>query len=237
MLMRARMFFLMNVVMLAILFAGAADASDSSFVPDRRRDQFQKSYGYALFPYPYSLPGLGSGLGVVGGASNIADTYTDVYGLIFTGDVRGEALGVADVHIIPRHLILDTGFGSINEATVQSYSKRGMNTDKHDYRLIEFGDTAYYGGRLTATFYDRRLEFYGAWYQGAMQLKSIRDQDGQCHRRSAGLTSRTRRCEHVRDASRSDRRLRRPTAGSPDRCDAVADAITGFGPGLLRDGL
>jgi hypothetical protein len=27
---------------------------------------------------------------------------------------------------------------------IQSYSERGMNTDKNDYRLIEFGDTAYW---------------------------------------------------------------------------------------------
>jgi hypothetical protein len=175
MLRRARLFFLINVVMLAIFLVQSASAD---VVPDRRRDQFPKSYGYALFPYPYSLPGLGSGLGLVGGASNIADTYTDVYGMIFSGDVRGTALGIADLHIIPRHLILDTGLGTINEATVQSYSKRGMDTDKHDYRLIEFGDTAYYGGRMTATFADRRFEFYGAYYQGAMKLKSIRDKDG-----------------------------------------------------------
>jgi hypothetical protein len=178
MLIRSRLFFLMNLVLLAILVAGTALGADASLVPDRRKDQFQKSYGYALFPYPYSLPGIGSGLGVVGGASNIADTYTDVYGLIFTGDVRGTALGVADLHIIPRHLILDTGFGTVSEATIQSYSKRGMETDKNDYHLIEFGDTAYYGGRLTATFFDRRFEIYGAYYQGAMKLKSIRDQEG-----------------------------------------------------------
>ena len=36
----------------------------------------------------------------------------------------------------------------------------------------------YYGSRLTATFFDRRFEFYGAYYQGSSQLKSIRDKDG-----------------------------------------------------------
>jgi hypothetical protein len=154
------------------------DPVDNALVISRRKDQFQKSFGYALFPYPYSLPGIGKGIGLVGGMMNVADTYTDVYGIIFTGDVRGTSVGVADIHLIPRHLILDTGYGAINEATIQSYSHRGMNTDKNDYRLIEFGDTEYYGGRMTATFYDRRLEFYGAWYQGAMKLKSIRDKDG-----------------------------------------------------------
>ena len=158
--------------------ASHATSSDH-FWPNRRKDQFQKSFGYALFPYPYSLPGLGQGIGLVGGAMNVADTYTDVYGMIFTGDVKGEAFGIADIHLIPRHLILETGFGSISRATIQSYSERGMNTNKNDYLLVEFGDTLYYGFRTTATFFDRRFELYGAWYEGSMRLKSIRDRDGK----------------------------------------------------------
>ncbi len=152
--------------------------AEESFLPDRRKDQFQKSYGYALFPYPYSLPGIGKGIGLVGGASNISDTYTDVYGIIFAGEVRGAAFAVADIHLIPRTLIVETGFGAISAVTIQSYSQRGMNTDKHDFRLIEFGDTEYYGARMTATFVERRFELYGAWYEGASRLQSIRDNDG-----------------------------------------------------------
>lgn len=158
--------------------ATAEVSTELPAIPDRRKPQFTKDFGYALFPYPYSLPGIGTGLGLVGGAMNVADTYTDVYGIVFTGDVRGEALGVADVHIIPRMLIIDFGYSALNEATIQSYSQRGMNTDKHDFRLVEFGDTEYYGARMTATFFDRRFEIFGAWYQGASKLKSIRDKDG-----------------------------------------------------------
>jgi len=156
----------------------AEGAFELPLVPDRRKTQFTTDFGYALFPYPYSLPGLGSGIGLVGGAMNVADTYTDVYGIIFTGDVRGTAAGIGEIHIIPRTILLDLGYGTVNEATMQSYSRRGMNTDKNDYRLIEFGDTEYYGGRLTATFFDRRFEIYGAWYEGAAKLKSIRDKNG-----------------------------------------------------------
>ncbi len=168
----------LSLALLAASIAAAAPATDSSFLPDRRKDQFQKSYGYALFPYPYSLPGIGSGVGLVGGAMNVAGTYTDVYGIVFTGDVQGSALGVADIHLIPRTLILDLGRGALSEATVQNYSTRGMNSDKNDYSLIEMGDTDYYGGRLTATFFDRRFEVYGAYYEGGGKLKSIRDKDG-----------------------------------------------------------
>jgi outer membrane protein assembly factor BamA len=163
-------------VIVALTLSSMAEAS---IFPDRRKDQFATDFGYALFPYPYSLPGIGTGLGLVGGASNIAGTHTDAYGMAFGGDITGVALGVADVHVLPKTLILDTGFGSISSATIQSYSSRGMkNTDKNDYSNIELGDMTYYGSRATATFFERRFELYGAYYQGSSQLKSIRDRDG-----------------------------------------------------------
>ena len=156
----------------------SAAPSDDSGIPARRKPQFAKEFGYALFPYPYSLPGIGSGLSLVGGALNIDDTYTDVYGIVFSGGVRGSSFGVADIHLIPRTLILDVGFGYVSRVTVQSYAQRGMASDKNDYRLLELGDTAYQGARLTATFFDRRFEMYSAYYQGASRLQSIRDREG-----------------------------------------------------------
>src|SRR6266568_8193215 len=159
--------------------AAAADPSSEGLtVPDRRRDQFPKEFGYAAFPYPYRLPGIGSGLSLVGGALNIADTYTDAYGIVFAGDVKGGAAGVGDIHLIPRTLILDLGYSAISKAAFQSYAQRGMNTGKDDFRLLEVGDTEYYGARMTATFFERRFEVHGAWYEGASRLKSIRDRDG-----------------------------------------------------------
>src|SRR6266581_1346087 len=159
--------------------AAAADPSSEGLtVPDRRRDQFPKEFGYAAFPYPYRLPGIGSGLSLVGGALNIADTYTDAYGIVFEGDVKGGAAGVGDIHLVPRRLILDFGYSSISKAVFQSYAQRGMNTEKNDFSLVERGDTEYYGARMTATFFERRFELHTAWYEGASRLKSIRDKDG-----------------------------------------------------------
>jgi hypothetical protein len=175
--------------------AAAEEPSADPIWPDRRRDQFPKSFGYAVFPYPYSLPGIGQGLGLVGGAMNISDTYVDAYGIIFGGDVKGATLGVADIHLIPKTLILDTGGAAVSAASIRSYSQRGMNTEKHDYRLLEMGDMEYYGARMTATFFDRRFEVYGAIYAGGAKLESIRDQDGnviiqsQDPHRSSGHTT------------------------------------------------
>lgn len=155
----------------------SADNLLSAF-PDRRKEQFQTSFGYALFPYPYQIPGIGKGVGLVGGAMNINNTHTDVYGIAFTGDVQGVATGVADIHLIPRTLILDVGYSRVNKATLQSYSVRGMDSSKDDYRLLEIQDSQNYGGRLTATFLERRVELYGGWYQRSSRLGSIRDKDG-----------------------------------------------------------
>jgi hypothetical protein len=154
-----------------------ADAGFSSLA-ERRKEQFQTSYGYAVFPFPYALPGIGGGVALVGGAMNIANTYTDAYGIAYGGDVEGMALGVADIHLIPRTLIFDVGISRVSKATLQSYSERGMNTDKDDYRLIEIDNFENYGGRLTATFFERRFEVYGGWYESASKLRSIRDKEG-----------------------------------------------------------
>lgn len=156
----------------------AAAESTFSSLMDRRKEQFQASPGYALFPFPYDLPGIGSGLSLVGATMNVAKTYTDVYGLIFSGDVEGAAGGVGDIHLVPRSLILEFGFGSLSKVQITNYSERGMAADKDDYRLIEFNDSEFYGGRMTATFLNRRFELYGAWYEGGAKLDSIRDKDG-----------------------------------------------------------
>jgi len=158
--------------------ADDVDASLPFHLVERRKEQFSKSPGYAVFPYPYSLPGVGEGIGLVGGAMNIADTYTDAYGIWLAGEVEGLAVGVADVHIIPKTLIFDAGYSDISKVQIMSYSGRGMDTAKNDFRLLDLSDTVYYGGRLTATFFDRHFELYGGWYRGASQLDSIRDKDG-----------------------------------------------------------
>lgn len=58
--------------------SSSVSSMDSAFssLPDRRKEQFQTSYGYALFPFPYSLPGIGEGVSLVGGAMKSAALLT-----------------------------------------------------------------------------------------------------------------------------------------------------------------
>ncbi|HWR72213.1 MAG TPA: hypothetical protein VN604_03505 [Nitrospirota bacterium] len=163
---------------LILLFSVQSTFADSSLFPERRRPQFDNVPGWVIVPYIFDYPGLGKGYGIIGGAANIGGSYTDVVGSVFTGDVKGEAMGIEGIHLVPQKLILDIGGVYVSNATLYGYSQRGMATEKNDYTLLEFGNSSFYGGRLTATFFERRFEVYAGLYGGSAQFKSIRDRDG-----------------------------------------------------------
>lgn len=147
-------------------------------VPERRKPQFHTDEGYYLVPTPYSIPGIGDGLTVVGAMSNSFNTYSDLYGFVAGGDLEGIGLFVTDNHLIEKRLIIDFSMISFNKATTQVYSQRGMDTSADDYILAELEDSLFYGSRLTYTFYDRRLEFYGLLFENQVTPGALRNNDG-----------------------------------------------------------
>jgi hypothetical protein len=163
-----------------LVIAAAAQsvfADDASFVPDRRRAQFMNDPGYYVFPMPYSIPGVGEGLGVIGIGMNMGRSYTDVYGFALTGGLKGGGLGVTDIHLLPQRLILDVTAIQFGKSTITSYSQRGMETAKHDFSYLQFDNYWFAGGRLTATFFDRMFEVYGGGYKIGSELDKILDQN------------------------------------------------------------
>jgi hypothetical protein len=163
----------------AVLFLSAVSAgADPVFIPDRRRSQFRTEPAHVLVPYVFNLPGIGSGYGFLGGISNVGGSYTDLTGTFFTGDVTGEAGAIDSIHLIPRKLILDLGGAHLSRVSIQSYSQRGMASDKNDYSVAVFGDSLFGGSRLTTTFLDRRFEVYLGDYGGRTQLKRLNDREG-----------------------------------------------------------
>lgn len=158
------------------LFSSAASAS---YLPDRRKPQFQKELGYYVFPSPYSIPGVGEGAVLIGVAMNVADSHTDLFGFALAGDLTGGGLGVIDIHLIPKTLILDVNAESLNNLSITSFSQRGMNTKKHDYSLLKFDNYTFTGGRLTSTFFDRRFEVYGGSYYINSKLDAVLDNEGK----------------------------------------------------------
>ncbi len=147
--------------------------ADDSLVPDRRKSQFMNDQGYYVFPMPYSIPGVGEGVGVMGIGMNIGGTYTDIFGFALAGSLPGEGLGVSDIHIIPKTLILDLTTIQFNKSTITSYQQRGMQSSEHDFSSLQFDHYGFTGGRLTATFLDRRFEVYGGGYRIGSQLDKV----------------------------------------------------------------
>lgn len=152
--------------------------ADTELIPDRRRPQFMNDPGYYVFPMPYSIPGVGEGLGVVGIGMNMGRSYTDMYGFALGGGLKGGGLGVTDLHLIPQTLILDVTGIRFGTSTITSYSQRGMETDKNDFSYLRFNNYWFAGGRLTATSFDRRFEVYGGGYKIGSELDKILDQSG-----------------------------------------------------------
>ena len=86
---------------------------------ERRREQFVTDFGYVAIPIPFSVPGVGTGLGVAGNINNIPmfgeETTTDVYALTIPfGDVKGSIVGVTDIPLWPKTLIFDILYGKFN---------------------------------------------------------------------------------------------------------------------------
>ena len=87
---------------------------------ERRREQFVTDFGYVAIPIPFSVPGVGTGLGVAGNINNIPifgeETTTDVYALTIPfGDVKGSIIGVTDIPLWPKTLIFDILYGEFNK--------------------------------------------------------------------------------------------------------------------------
>ncbi len=170
---------LYSICVAAVLFlSGVSAAADTDFIPDRRRSQFSNEPGHVLVPFLFNLPGIGSGYGFLGAASNIGGSYTDISGAFFGGDVNGEAVAIDSIHLIPRRLILDVGGAHLSRVSIRSYSQRGMASDKNDYSVVLLGDATFGGSRLIATFLERRFELYLGHYGGSTRLKSLTDREG-----------------------------------------------------------
>ena len=145
--------------------------------PDRRKSQFMNDQGYYVFPMPYSIPGVGAGLGVIGIGMNIGGSYTDLFGFALGGGLSGGGAGITEIHLLPKTLLLDVTAIDFSKSTITNYRKRGMETDKNDFSYLQFNNYGFAGGRLTATFVDRRFEIYGGGYKIGSELDKVLDQN------------------------------------------------------------
>ncbi len=131
---------------------------------ERRRAQFPRDFGYLIAPIPYILPGVGTGLGVIGAFNNTFDSTTDFFLVGVGGDVEGTITGVTDIELLPENVLLDVTYVGFNKGSQKQYAQRGIESDPEDFNIVELKNTSLYGGRLTFTFLERRLEFFTLQY-------------------------------------------------------------------------
>ena len=146
--------FLLCIFLFVFFIVGAADA----FEIDRRREQFNKHYGQLFVPLPYSLPGLGTGLLLIGNFGNIADTTTDFAAIGAIGDAEFIFTFLDELFIAPELLYLQYLRAHGFKFAFQQYSSRGMNTLKNDFQYGIGNSYDLNAPTLKLTFIDRMLE-------------------------------------------------------------------------------
>ena len=164
-------------VLLMILFQTLLQAIE------RRREQFVADFGYVAILISFSVPGVGTGLGVAGKINNIPifgeETTTDVYALTIPfGDVKGSIVGVTDIPLWPKTLIFDILYGEFNKYNQRSYLDRTMNSKKDDFLNLELDQTQFSGGRMILSLFDRMFELYRFQYNIKSNISAIRDNEG-----------------------------------------------------------
>ena len=146
---------------------------------DRRQDQFDKTPGLFVLPVPYSFPGIGKGLFLIGNAGNIAETSTDVFGMGFTGDAQGFFVSVDEFFVIPDWTYLALTQGKIARFGQNVYSSRGMKSEKNDFNIYVGKDFTFYNYELVFTHFERRLELAYGFNGGNGKFVEIRDFEGE----------------------------------------------------------
>ena len=146
--------FLLSISLFVFFIVDAAYA----FEIDRRREQFNKQYGQLFLPLPYSLPGLGTGLLLIGNFGNIADTTTDIATIGAIGDAEFIFTFLDELFIAPELLYLQYLRAHGFKFAFQQYSSRGMNTSKDDFQYGIGNSYDLNAPTLKLTFMDRMFE-------------------------------------------------------------------------------
>ncbi|MDH4120832.1 MAG: outer membrane protein assembly factor [Deltaproteobacteria bacterium] len=177
------------LMVVIVFFPGAARAqqstrafqnnsSSSGWVPNRRRDQFYKQFGYYMVPAPYNIEGLGQGVVAAGSISNIGDTPTDLGLVGFSGALKGWSATMMEYELLEEHLLLDLMNTDWKDFAVNIYPTRGMNTVQKDYVNVAIPQYNAAAGRLTLTFWERRIELSAYILKIQMKQGVVKDSAG-----------------------------------------------------------
>ena len=147
--------------------------------PERRKDQNPTVPAYFAVPLPYSIPGIGSGLLLMGNVSNVLGTTADLSLLHVTGDAEGTVAHGVEVPLYFDWLSFDFMYQDISKASIDNYAKRGMSsTTKDDFNILEVGLAKMLNSKLNFEFYDKRLNFFYSRADSSHRIEAIRDNQG-----------------------------------------------------------
>lgn len=150
----------------------------NGYQTERRRDQFEYTPGYLILPVPYSYPGIGEGLMLIGYAGNMLETPIDAYLLGFTGEAEGYYAMVNDLFVFPKLIYFNVDQMEISKFGVNMYSARGMDTEKDEYNIYVGDKFLRKHGRVTLTLFEKRWELWAEMVSFAARTNEIRDPDG-----------------------------------------------------------
>ncbi|MCH8844725.1 MAG: hypothetical protein IID61_17315 [SAR324 cluster bacterium] len=148
-------------------------------IPDRRKEQFPTEPAHLFVPLPYSLPGIGSGFFLLGNFSNVFESTADASANVILGDVEGYFVQLTEVPLISETLLLDVFAGEITKLALNSYEKRGMDSKKDEFNILELGSAQFSGPALTLTFFDRRLDLIAGTQMQSVETIALRDSKGK----------------------------------------------------------
>ena len=160
------------------LYTGMCFSSD--LIPERRKDQNPTTPAHLIVPLPYSKPGIGKGVALLGTVTNIAESTADISVIYVMGDAEGGMLNGTEIPLYSDVLFLDFFIQDLNRAAVNNYSIRGIdNTNKTDFNIMDLSVVKNNNAGLKLTFYDRRLNFNYSYSQFEYQIDAIKDNNGK----------------------------------------------------------
>ena len=160
-----------------LLYSGVSFSYE--LIPERRKDQNPTQPAHLIVPLPYSKPGIGEGIIVLGTLSNVAETTADISAVFVGGEAEGTILNGSEIPLYSDVLFLNFTLQDINKATVNNYSIRGIsNTDKNDFTIMDLSVAKETNAGLKLTFYERRLNFDYSYSNFEFQVDAIRDNNG-----------------------------------------------------------
>ncbi|MDH5324730.1 MAG: hypothetical protein OEZ68_21725 [Gammaproteobacteria bacterium] len=166
-------------IVCTMLLLQAQSAVADVQIPERRTDQYITQSGYVVLPLPYSVPGIGSGLTVLGSFSNVYGTTIDIDALAIGGDAGGSMLFLHEIPLAGKWLSMEAAYQNITKASINFYSKRGMEGAKNDFNIMEVGFFKSLHNALVFSFYDKRFNFRINHNRMEYRIDALRDSNGE----------------------------------------------------------